>query len=121
MAHIDYESPQRVQSLRAAVRVVEPAGFSKVSALGVEEQRVRLHRLENAVPVPVGALVPQGDAVAVYVLDGRRLRLQPIYLGESNAYMAWVQGGLHPGQSVVLYPPTQFLSGQKVQVQVRAP
>ncbi|RFO96044.1 efflux transporter periplasmic adaptor subunit [Rhodoferax lacus] len=154
VAHIDYGSPQRVQGLRAAVRLVEPAGFTKVSALGVEEQRVRvhldvvavdasadraespdawrrlgegfrvgvrisLHRVEHAVLVPVGALVPQGDAMAVYVLDGRRVRLQPIAVGERNANVAWVQDGLQPGQSVVLYPPTQLVSGQKVQV--RAP
>lgn len=153
-AQLDYGSPQLVQSLRAAVRVVEPAGFTKVSALGVEEQRVRvhldvvgidasadraelpdswrhlgegfrvgvrisLHRVEDAVLVPVGALVPQGEAMAVYVLDGRRVRLQPLTVGERNANVAWVQDSLRPGQSVVLYPPTQLLSGQKVQV--RAP
>lgn len=127
------------------VRRVEPAAFTKVSALGVEEQRVNVlidpvdppagwrrvgdgfrvgvriitDRVNDAVVVPVGALFAHGDGMAVYLLEGRQARLLAIDVGARNATMAWVRKGLQPGQSVVVYPPPQLHDG--AQVEVRKP
>ncbi|MEI6804282.1 MAG: HlyD family efflux transporter periplasmic adaptor subunit [Burkholderiales bacterium] len=129
-------------AVQGRVRRVEPAAFTKVSALGVEEQRVNVlidvldppaawqsvgdgfrvgvriisRRVDAAVLVPVGALFPHGDGFAVYLLEGQRSRLQPLKLWERNATVAWVQEGLSPGQSVVVYPPAQLSGGDAVRV-----
>jgi HlyD family secretion protein len=131
--------------VEAKVRMVEPAGFTKVSALGIEEQRVNVlvdvaaapaawrsmgdgfrvgvrvvtTSADSATLVPVGALFPNGPGMAVYRLDGTRARLQPVELGGRNGTMAWVRRGLEPGQGVVLYPPSAVRDGQRVQI--RAP
>lgn len=127
------------------VRLVEPAAFTKVSALGIEEQRVNvlidiatppeawramgdgfrvsariiIASVEQAVLVPVGALFPHGQGMAVYLLDGRTTRLQAVDLGARNATDAWIRSGLAPGQVVVLYPPIALADGSKARV--RAP
>ncbi|WP_028996629.1 efflux RND transporter periplasmic adaptor subunit [Azohydromonas australica] len=130
-------------ALEGRVRLVEPAAFTKVSALGVEEQRVRVlidlagdpaawralgdaYRVgvrivtlsvEGAVQVPVGAVFPveDGEAMAVYRLDGGRARLQPVEVAARNGAQAWVRSGLKPGQEVVVYPSSAVRDGQRVQ------
>lgn len=128
--------------LEGRVRRVEPAAFTKVSALGIEEQRVNVlidittppetwrtmgdgfrvgvrivtARTEQAVLVPVGALFPQGAGMAVYRLDGRKARLQTVEVAARNATMASVRKGLAPGQAVVVYPPAALADGRTVQV-----
>ncbi len=127
------------------VRRVEPAAFTKVSALGIEEQRVNVvidvpqpppawrgmgdgfrvgvriitASVDNAVLVPVGALFPHGTGMAVYRLDGRKARLQPVDVADRNATVAWVRSGVTPGQSVILYPAAAVADGRSVKV--RAP
>ena len=131
--------------LEGKVRRVEPAAFTKVSALGIEEQRVNVlidiaeptkawhalgdgfrvgvkivtARVEQAVQVPVGALFPHEGGMAVYRLDGRHARLQAVDVAARNTTMAWVRQGVVPGQAVVLYPPAALADGRKVRV--RAP
>lgn len=131
--------------VEAQVRRVEPAAFTKVSALGIEEQRVNVlidiatppeawrtlgdgfrvgvriitTRVEQAVLVPTGALFPHGEGMAVYRLDGRRARLQAVDVAARNATLAWVRKGLAPGQIVVVYPPAVLADGRRVRV--RAP
>ncbi|NML16609.1 efflux RND transporter periplasmic adaptor subunit [Azohydromonas caseinilytica] len=129
--------------LEGRVRLVEPAAFTKVSALGVEEQRVRVlidltsdpaqwqalgdgyrvgvrvitQAVDGAVQVPVGAVFPVEDegVMAVYRLDGRRARLQPVEIAARNGAQAWVRSGLKPGQEVVIYPSSAVKDGGKVQ------
>ena len=126
----------------ARVRLVEPAAFTKVSALGIEEQRVKVvvdvdtppeawramgdgfrvtlriltQRVDQAVLVPVGALFPIGDGgMGVYRVEDGRAKLQPVDLGGRNGSEAWVRSGLKPGQDVILYPPPTVSDGQRVQ------
>lgn len=128
------------QSLRGRVRRVEPSAFTKVSALGVEEQRVNLvidlvsaadesnglrdgfrvevrvvvHSEADALRVPVGALFRQGEDWAVYVVDGGRARLRAVRPGLRNQRVAMVLQGLKAGESVVLYPPDTLADGVRV-------
>jgi HlyD family secretion protein len=128
-------------ALRGRVRRVEPAGFMKVSALGVEEQRVNVlidfddasaagrlgdgYRVEvrvviwtepEVVKVPVGGLFRRGDAWAAFVIEGDRVRLQSVRLGQRNDVDGQVLEGLTPGQTVVLHPPDTLMDGARVSV-----
>jgi HlyD family secretion protein len=124
------------------VRRVEPAAFTKVSALGIEEQRVNVlidvtsppqawramgdgfrvtariitARADQATLVPVGALFPHGDGMGVYKLDGRRARLVPVKVVARNASEASVQDSLAVGDKVVIYPPAALADGKRVKV-----
>ena len=124
------------------VRRVEPAAFTKVSALGIEEQRVNVlididnppqawramgdgfrvgvrivtASTEQAVLVPVGALFPHGEGMAAYLLDGRKVRLQAVDVAARNATMASVRKGLALDQKVVVYPPASLADGRAIRV-----
>lgn len=129
------------QPVPARVRRVEPAAFKKVSALGIEEQRVNVlldvesppeqwRRMgdgfrvvariittvaEDAVLVPVGALFPRPEGgMAVYRFDAGRARLQAVELGGRNARVGWVRSGLEPGAQVITYPPPAVGDGARV-------
>lgn len=129
--------------VNGTVRRVEPSAFTKVSALGIEEQRVRvLIDLQSppsewlalgdgfrvtvrlitvstgdAVTVPVGALFPHSDSdMAVYVVDGRRARLRTVQIQSRNGRMAWVREGLAPGERVIVYPPPGVSDGVRLRV-----
>ena len=128
--------------VEGVVRRVEPAAFTKVSALGVEEQRVNVlidvnnppeawrsmgdgfrvsvrivtASVEQAVLAPLGALFPHGKGMAAYRLDGRYARLQPVEVGARNNNEAWLRNGLTPGQTVIVYPPSTIRDGRKVHV-----
>lgn len=127
-------------TLRGRVRHVEPAGFLKVSALGVEEQRVNvvvdLEDPENAyarlgdayrvevrivtwerdavVKAPVGALFRRSEDWAVFVDDGGRARLRTLEIGRRNSEEAQVLKGLGAGDRVVLYPPDTLEDGARI-------
>lgn len=129
------------EPLKGKVRRIEPAGFMKVSALGVEEQRVNVivdfddpamagkrlgdaYRVEvrvvvwrgdNVVKVPVGALFRRGDAWASFIVNGDRVMLETVMLGQRNATEAQVTNGLSAGQTVVLHPPDTLMDGARVQ------
>lgn len=129
--------------LEGRVRLVEPAAFTKVSALGVEEQRVKVvidlvspreqwaglgdgyrvavrivTRSEAAVlRVPVSAVfpLPGGEAAhAVFRFDDGRARLAVVQVGARNADAAWIRSGLQPGDRVIVYPPAAVTDGARV-------
>ncbi|MDQ3622165.1 MAG: HlyD family efflux transporter periplasmic adaptor subunit [Verrucomicrobiota bacterium] len=117
--------------LRAKVSVVEPGGFTKISALGVEEQRVKVRvefvdpipadrklgdrfRVEariitwsesNVLQVPTGALFRRGNDWMTFAVDRARAKLTKVEIGHQNGVAAEVLVGLSKGQAVILHPP----------------
>jgi HlyD family secretion protein len=127
------------ETLKARVRRIEPAAFTKVSALGVEEQRVivlcDLDRTESTSPlgdryrvevriavwqdkdvllVPGGALFREGgDWLAFLLRDGRAVKTT-IQLGRSDGRQSQVLGGLKTGDNVLMHPPDNVKDGAEV-------
>jgi HlyD family secretion protein len=128
------------QPLPAKVTRVEPAGFTKVSALGIEEQRVRtilklqdsaaaagklghdyrvfvkigIYETSNTLRVPISALFRKGEEWAVYAVDKGRVRSVRVNLGHRNAAFAEVLGGIAEGSIVVLHPSDRVRDGVRV-------
>jgi HlyD family secretion protein len=126
-------------TLHGRVRRVEPSGFMKVSALGVEEQRVNViidfndpkeavrlgdgYRVEvrivlwkedDVLKVPVGALFRQGEGWAVFVVEQGRARRRTVQLGQRNENDGQIVSGLEAGATVVLHPPDTLTDGTRV-------
>jgi HlyD family secretion protein len=127
------------QPMRARVRVVEPYGFTKVSALGVEEQRVNVigdfvdatgslgdgYRVEakiviwssdNVLKVPVSALFRQGEEWSVFVVESGRARRRKIEVGHRGALEAEVTQGLTAGDTVIRHPSNELTDGARVKL-----
>jgi HlyD family secretion protein len=126
--------------LLGRVRLVEPFGFLKVSALGVEEQRVNVridlvgdpatwsrlghgYRVEvrivtdtapKVLRVPTSALFRDRDQWTVFVEDRDRARLRHLQLGLMNDRFAEVRGGLREGEAVVLFPAETIRDGTRL-------
>jgi HlyD family secretion protein len=133
--------------LAGRVRLVEPSAFTKVSALGVEEQRVNVvidfaapttawgnlgdgHRVDaritvdtrdDAVLVPLSALFRHGEGWAVFAVDGGRARLRPVNTGPRNGKFAVVLGGLELGTQVIAYPSDSVSDGTRVRMRGSVP
>jgi len=125
------------RSLRARVRTVEPYAFTKVSALGIEEQRVNIvldpvdpiDRLgdgykvetrievwsaEDVLKVPASTVFRRGDGWGVFVVDGARARLAAVKVGNRNAREAEILEGLQDGAVVIRYPSNEIADGTRV-------
>ena len=140
--HQDNAGCTPMQSLRARVSLVEPGGFTKVSSLGVEEQRVKVrvdfldpipagrflgdrYRVEariitwhsdSVLQVPTGALFRRGGDWMTFLLDGNKARLTKVDIGRNNGTAAEVTGGLSQGQKVIVHPPDAVADGHAVRV-----
>lgn len=126
--------------LQGKVRLVEPAAFTKISALGVEEQRVLVvvdittplaqrrslgdnFRVEARVitwesdrvlKLPSSGLFRQGQDWAAYVVRDGRAHLVPVHAGRSSGAEIQITGGLQEGDEVILYPGDRIKDGQRV-------
>lgn len=126
--------------LSAQVRRIEPAAFTRVSALGIEEQRVRL-RLDIQTPpeartglgdrfrvfvrlilweggdivqLPQAALFRHDGGWAVFRVDAGRVVLTPVQTGRQAGGQAELLGGLEEGAAVVMYPASSLSDGARV-------
>ena len=126
--------------LEARLRRIEPAAFTRVSALGIEEQRVRLRldlltppdgraglgegfrvhvrlilwEAEDLLQVPQAALFRQGEGWAVFAHEGGQARLSPVSIGRQAGGQAEVLDGLAEGAEVVLFPASALADGTAI-------
>ncbi|MCK9368317.1 MAG: efflux RND transporter periplasmic adaptor subunit [Metallibacterium scheffleri] len=130
------------EALEARVRTVDPTAFTKVSALGVEEQRVRVvsdlltpaerwpllgdaYRVEarfvlwesaDALRVPHSSLFRAGEQWAVFAAQDRRAARRLVKLGHHGVLFAEILDGLAEGETIVTYPDDRLADGARVEV-----
>jgi len=130
------------QTLQGAVRVIEPAGFTKVSALGVEEQRVRViaditsprevwrrlgdgYRVEarfviwegnDVLQIPASALFRLKQGWAVFVVENGRAKTQALEIGQRAGLIVQVRSGIKAGDQVITHPDDKIKDGGRVKV-----
>jgi HlyD family secretion protein len=128
------------RAVAGTVRVVEPSGFTKISALGVEEQRVRVivdfaspreawqrlgdgYRVEarfvlwegdDVLQVPTSALFRHGVGWAVFAVEDKRARLTPVETGQRAGLATQVLSGIAAGARVVSHPDDKISDGTRV-------
>jgi len=126
------------EPLRGKVALVEPGAFLKISALGVEEQRVKVrvnfsdlpdgllgdrYRVEarivtwagdNVLQIPTGALFRRGNEWMAFSVKGGKATLAKVEITHSNGVSAEVASGLSDGQEVILHPPDTVRDGVAV-------
>ena len=129
-------------AVEGTVRRIEPSGFMKVSALGVEEQRVNVivafpgdaapalgdgYRVMarivvwstgNAIKAPMGSVFRDADRWAAFVVADGRAQRRTIRIGHHNDNDAEVIDGLTPGDEVILHPPDDLADGARVHPRV---
>jgi HlyD family secretion protein len=122
------------------VRRVEPSGFTKISALGVEEKRVNViidligppeeregladgFRVEtrvvswesdDTVQLSAGALFRRGEGWAVFVVDKGRAQLRAVEVGARTPAAVEILAGLEPGERVIDHPRDAIADGARV-------
>lgn len=126
--------------LTGQVRSVEPVGFTKISALGVEEQRVLIisditsdpeqwqtlgdgYRVEsrfilweepNVLQIPASALFRSGDQWAIFVVQDNKARRHLVKVGQRNGLSAQILSGLTEGEAVITHPNNTIEDGVRV-------
>lgn len=129
------------KGLEGRVRRVEPFGFTKVSALGIEEQRVNvvidlvsdrsewarlghgyqvdlrivLWEADNIITLPLTALFRDGEDWAVFVVSNGEAEKRPVQIGRQNGLTAEIRSGLETGEEIVLHPNDQVVEGARIQ------
>ena len=126
------------EDLQGRVRLIEPSGYTKVSVLGIEEQRVDVivditspvpkalghgFRVEvgvlewaaaDVLKAPMSALFRAGDGWAVIVMGDGHARLNKVQVGHMNGQFGEVLAGLNAGDQVVLHPSDRVTDGARV-------
>jgi HlyD family secretion protein len=125
------------RTLQARVRRVEPAAYTKISALGVEEQRVNViadfsqmpvplgagYRVEARIvvwegaavlKVPVSALFRCADAWCVFMVTGGKAQRQQVAIGQRSGLEAEVRHGLQASDVVLVHPTEQVADGKRI-------
>jgi HlyD family secretion protein len=136
-ARVFFEHWGGAEPLEGRVRLVEPAAFTKISALGVEEQRVWVivdlvtppeerptlgdaYRVEarivvwegdDVLKVPAGALFRHADGWAVYRDVDGKARLTAVTVGHTNGLETQILDGLKEGDQVVVHPSDMIRDG----------
>lgn len=128
------------QPLRGRVSIVEPYAFTKVSALGIEEQRVNIivdfidppgplgdgYRVvakivtwskEGVLKAPISALFRQGERWCAFVVEQGKARQRTVTVGHRNREEAEILDGLGTGETIVLHPSSQLDDGMRVRAQ----
>ena len=126
--------------LEGRVRRIEPFGFTKVSALGIEEQRVNvvmditsppadwsrlghgyqvevrivLWESEDVVTVPLTSLFRDGERWALFAAEGGQAQLRHVELGQTNGVDAQILAGLESGEQVILHPSDRVADGVRI-------
>lgn len=126
--------------LRGKVSVVEPGGFTKISALGVEEQRVKVRvdfvdplpagvvmgdrfrvearivtwHSERVLQIPTGALFRRGNDWMTFFVDGNKAVVKTVTIGRNSGVAAEVRSGVAEGDKVILHPPDTIKEGAAV-------
>ncbi len=137
---VEVEQWGGVNPLKGRVRRVEPAAYTKISALGVEEQRVTVlcdlveipeaakslgdrYRVEVRVAVwhsddvlviPAGSLFREGNAWKTYVFNSGKAKLTTVEAGHSDGRFTEIRSGLAAGDEVLLHPPDTVKDGTRV-------
>lgn len=141
-ADVSIENWSGGEPLAAKVTRVSKAGFTKASALGVEEERTEVtadlqdpsasvlenvgstfhvdvtfevDEIANAVKVPVGSLFRDGSAWAVYLAEDGRARKTRVEVGKLGQREAWIRSGVSAGQVVLVYPGDLVTDGARIQ------
>jgi len=147
MDAVKIEAGQRVmienwggdEPLEGRVRLVEPFGFLKISALGIEEQRVNViidfvndegwerlghgYQVETRVvlwesdavlAVPLTALFRDGHDWALFVEEDRRANLRHVETGQRDGVIAEIRDGLEAGDRVVAHPSDRITDGVRI-------
>jgi len=130
----------REEQLTGVVRLIEPAGFTKISSLGVEEQRVLIivditsppekwnvlgdgfrmetHFIiwegEDILQVPASALFRSGAGWAVFIEEKGKARKRIVEIGQKNGLAAEILSGLKEQEKVVAYPEDSINDGTKI-------
>jgi HlyD family secretion protein len=127
------------EPLEGRVRLIEPFGFLKVSALGIEEQRVNviidfvsedgwerlghgyqveskvvLWAADDVLTVPLTALFRDGENWALFVEEDDRARLRRVQVGQRNGIIAEIHDGLKAGERVVAHPSDRVTEGVRI-------
>ncbi|MBU1691978.1 MAG: efflux RND transporter periplasmic adaptor subunit [Gammaproteobacteria bacterium] len=132
----------KAEPLDGRIRRVEPAAFTKVSALGVEEQRVYavidltspaekwqslgdgykvdasiiVAHLDNVIKVPVSALFRDGEQWAVFTVANGKAARRTVQLGRRGGLEAVVEKGLQPGEKIIVHPGDTLRDGLRIKV-----
>jgi HlyD family secretion protein len=130
------------EPLKGRVRLVEPSGFTKISALGIEEQRVNViidiispvekwkgledgFQLDaeittfgsnNAIKIPASALFKEGDQWSVYLFSNGHIKKRSVIISHRSGLEAMVEKGIEPGEKVVIYPGDAVKDGIRVKL-----
>jgi HlyD family secretion protein len=144
-ADVGIDAGERLHLIGRVYRI-EPSAFTKVSALGIEEQRVNVlidiasppqlwrglgdqfrvdvrivvQSRNGAVVAPIGALFRDGEQWAVFVVRDGRARKRQVKLGGRTSSEAWIESGLAVDEHVVTYPSDKLAEGKRIKV-VRGP